>query len=95
MDGVCCEGAFEGGGCTISTTLGLLDKQRKRLQRQEQEFPSGIDNLVQVSVTRYVTAITQPNRFSAAFQLTTSQTALKYSALRFWYCKLQEVSIRQ
>jgi hypothetical protein len=27
-------------------------------------------------------------RFSAAFQLITSQMALKYSALRFWYCRL-------
>jgi hypothetical protein len=27
------------------------------------------------------------NRPSTAFQLTTSQTAVKYSALRFWYCK--------
>jgi len=27
--------------------------------------------------------ITQPNRDSAAFQLTTSQMALKYSAFRF------------
>jgi hypothetical protein len=26
-------------------------------------------------------------RFSAAFQFTTSQIALKYSALRFWYCR--------
>lgn len=26
-------------------------------------------------------------RFSTAFQLITSQMALKYSALRFWYCK--------
>jgi hypothetical protein len=25
--------------------------------------------------------------FSAAFQLTTSHTAEKYSALRFWYCR--------
>jgi uncharacterized membrane protein YagU involved in acid resistance len=27
-------------------------------------------------------------RFSTVFQLITSQMALKYSALRFWYCKL-------
>jgi hypothetical protein len=30
---------------------------------------------------------TQAKRFSAAFQLITSQMALKYSALRFWYCR--------
>lgn len=30
-----------------------------------------------------------PKRFSAAFQLRTSQIALKYSALRFWYWRLQ------
>jgi hypothetical protein len=35
-------------------------------------------------------------RFSAAFQLITSQMALKYSALRFWYCKLEgTVSIQE
>ena len=28
------------------------------------------------------------NRFSTVFQLMTSQIALKYSALRFWYCRL-------
>jgi hypothetical protein len=32
-------------------------------------------------------------RFSAAFQLMTSQIALKYSALRFWYWRLDAVSI--
>lgn len=30
-------------------------------------------------------------RFSAAFQLMTSQMALKYSALRFWYWRLDWV----
>lgn len=34
------------------------------------------------------------NLFSAVFQLITSQIAEKYSALRFWYCKL-DMSIRQ
>jgi hypothetical protein len=33
-------------------------------------------------------------RFSAAFQLITSQIALKYSALRFWYWRLLIVSIK-
>ena len=31
---------------------------------------------------------TYSNRFSAVFQLMTSQIAPKYSALRFWYCRL-------
>ena len=45
---------------------------------------------------RYCTSLlptpTYLNRFSTAFQLTTSQIALKYSALRFWYCRLKPVS---
>ena len=32
-------------------------------------------------------------RFSAAFQLMTSHMALKYSGLRFWYCRLSLVSL--
>ena len=34
--------------------------------------------------------LNQANRFSAAFQLMTSQIALKYSAFRFWYCRLRD-----
>jgi hypothetical protein len=49
---------------------------------------NGFLPLLKIVLACVVTALVYFKRFSAAFQLMTSQMALKYSALRFWYWRL-------
>lgn len=46
-------------------------------------------NPLKASCAKYTVLVcAYEKRFSTAFQLITSQMALKYSALRFWYWRL-------
>jgi hypothetical protein len=66
-----------------SKVLGTFEKETQLLLRSIYHS-SSISMLMYI---QFSAPFSYFNRPSTAFQLTTSQTAVKYSALRFWYCK--------
>jgi len=66
-----------------SKVLGTFEKKTQLLLRSIYHS-SFVSMLMYIHFSAPVPYFNLP---STAFQLTTSQTAVKYSALRFWYCK--------